>query len=74
MDFTAHGYRNTAIGGEIPFMIYDAKLGKVTVLCGLGAAPLSEEVKFTAGLTQNSQVDPVSPRSLTETPYKSLKS
>jgi gamma-glutamyltranspeptidase/glutathione hydrolase len=32
-----------AIGGEIPFMIYDAKKKEVKVLCGLGAAPMSQE-------------------------------
>lgn len=33
-------YGAFAIGGEIPFMIYDANKQKVKVLCGLGRAPL----------------------------------
>ena len=33
-------YGMYAIGGEIPFMIYDAKVRKVRVLSGLGSAPL----------------------------------
>jgi gamma-glutamyltranspeptidase/glutathione hydrolase len=32
-----------AIGGEVPFIIYDAKKGEVKVLSGLGRAPLSKE-------------------------------
>lgn len=32
-----------AIGGEIPFMIYDAKKKEVKVLCGSGCAPRSQE-------------------------------
>ena len=36
-------YGSFAIGGEIPFLIYDARKKEVKVLCGLGRAPLSEE-------------------------------
>lgn len=32
-----------AIGGEVPFLIYDAKKKEVKVLCGLGRAPLDEK-------------------------------
>ena len=32
-----------AIGGEVPFLIYDAQKGEVKVLCGLGAAPRSQK-------------------------------
>ena len=32
-----------AIGGEVPFLIYDAKKGEVKVLCGAGRATLDEE-------------------------------
>ena len=32
-----------AIGGEIPFLIWDAKTRRVKVLCGLGAAPSNPE-------------------------------
>ncbi len=31
-----------AIGGEVPFIIYDAKSRQVKVLCGVGRAPLDE--------------------------------
>lgn len=33
-------YGAFAIGGEIPFMIYNANKQEVKVLCGLGRAPL----------------------------------
>ena len=36
-------YGAFAIGGEIPFMIYDANRHKVKVLCGVGRAPLDPE-------------------------------
>jgi len=36
-------YGKFAMGGEVPFLIYDAKRREVKVLCGLGRAPLSEE-------------------------------
>ncbi len=32
-----------AIGGEIPWLIYDAQTRRVTVLCGVGRAPLSTD-------------------------------
>ena len=32
-----------AMGGEVPFLIYDAKSEQVKVLCGLGRAPLDQE-------------------------------
>ncbi len=35
-------YGRFAIGGEVPFMIYDAKKQEVKVLSGLGRAPLSQ--------------------------------
>jgi len=41
LSITDHGA--FAIGGEVPFLIYDAQKGEVKVLCGLGRAPLSEE-------------------------------
>ncbi|MGE3775577.1 MAG: gamma-glutamyltransferase family protein [Pirellulaceae bacterium] len=31
--------RSVCLGGEVPFLIYDAKRGKVEVLSGMGAAP-----------------------------------
>ena len=36
-------YGRFAIGGEIPFIIYDASSQKVKVLCGLGRAPLDQK-------------------------------
>ncbi|MDH5441293.1 MAG: gamma-glutamyltransferase, partial [Candidatus Bathyarchaeota archaeon] len=36
-------YGAFAIGGEIPFMIYDANRREVKVLCGVGRAPLDPE-------------------------------
>lgn len=36
-------YGSFAIGGEIPFMIYDANRQEVKVLCGLGRAPLDQK-------------------------------
>lgn len=33
-------YGSFCIGGEVPFMIYDARKGEVKVLCGMGRAPL----------------------------------
>jgi gamma-glutamyltranspeptidase / glutathione hydrolase len=33
-------YGSFCIGGEVPFIFYDAKKQKVTVLCGQGVAPL----------------------------------
>ncbi len=36
-------YGSFAIGGEIPFLIYDAKKREVKVLCGLGRAPLDRK-------------------------------
>lgn len=36
-------YGSFAIGGEVPFIIYDAKTKQVKVLCGLGGAPLDPE-------------------------------
>jgi gamma-glutamyltranspeptidase/glutathione hydrolase len=41
LSITDHGA--FAIGGEVPFMIYDARKGEVKVLSGLGRAPLSRE-------------------------------
>ena len=41
LSITDHG--SFAIGGEMPFIIYDAKRRKVKVLSGLGRAPLSQE-------------------------------
>ncbi len=40
-----------AIGGEVPFMIYDAQRGAVRVLCGQGRAPLDPAA--TAWYMQN---------------------
>jgi gamma-glutamyltranspeptidase/glutathione hydrolase len=39
LSITDHGA--FAIGGEVPFLIYDAQRGEVKVLSGLGRAPLS---------------------------------
>jgi len=36
-------YGSFAIGGEVPFIIYDAKSQQVKVLCGVGRAPLDQE-------------------------------
>lgn len=36
-------YGRFANGGEIPFLIYDARKKEVKVLCGLGSAPRSEQ-------------------------------
>jgi len=36
---TITDYGSTAIGGEVPFMIYDASKREVKVLCGMGRAP-----------------------------------
>ena len=36
-------YGMFAIGGEVPFMIYDAKKKEVKVLSGVGAAPMSQK-------------------------------
>jgi len=41
LSITDYGY--FAIGAEIPLIVYDAKSGKVKVLCGLGGAPLDPE-------------------------------
>ncbi|MBN1580454.1 MAG: gamma-glutamyltransferase [Anaerolineae bacterium] len=41
LSITDHG--DFAIGGEIPFIIYDARRQKVEVLSGLGRAPLAQE-------------------------------
>jgi gamma-glutamyltranspeptidase/glutathione hydrolase len=41
LSITDHGA--FAIGGEVPFIIYDAKKGEVKVLSGLGRAPQSQE-------------------------------
>jgi gamma-glutamyltranspeptidase/glutathione hydrolase len=41
LSITDHGA--FAIGGEVPFIIYDAQRGEVKVLSGLGRAPLSQE-------------------------------
>ena len=36
-------YGSFAIGGEIPLLIYDAKVGEVQALSGVGRAPLDEK-------------------------------
>jgi gamma-glutamyltranspeptidase/glutathione hydrolase len=36
-------YGRFANGGEVPFLIYDAKKKEVKVLCGVGSAPLSQQ-------------------------------
>ncbi len=36
-------YGSFAVGGEVPFLIYDAKRQEVKVLCGLGRAPLEKK-------------------------------
>lgn len=41
LSITDHGA--FAIGGEVPFLIYDARQGEVKVLSGLGRSPLSQE-------------------------------
>ncbi|MBC8444922.1 MAG: gamma-glutamyltransferase [Chloroflexi bacterium] len=41
LSITDHG--SFAIGGEVPFIIYDAKVGEVKVLSGLGRAPRSQD-------------------------------
>jgi gamma-glutamyltranspeptidase/glutathione hydrolase len=41
LSITDHG--DFAIGGEVPFMIYDAEKEEVKVLSGLGRAPLSSQ-------------------------------
>ncbi len=40
---TVTDYGRFTIGAEIPLIIYDAKKGRVKVLCGLGGAPLDPE-------------------------------
>ena len=44
-------YGMFCIGGEVPFIIYDAAKKEVKVLCGLGRAPLAPEA--TAWLMEN---------------------
>ncbi|HLP71883.1 MAG TPA: gamma-glutamyltransferase [Bacteroidales bacterium] len=39
-NLTVSDFGSTCIGGEVPFMYYDAKTQKVTVLNGMGGAPL----------------------------------
>jgi len=44
-------YGSFCIGGEVPVLVYDAKAGRVRVLCGLGRAPL--DPKATAWFLPN---------------------
>jgi gamma-glutamyltranspeptidase/glutathione hydrolase len=39
-NLTVSDYGSTCIGGEVPFMFYEAKTQKVTVFNGMGGAPL----------------------------------
>lgn len=50
-NLTVSDFGSTCIGGEVPFMFYDAKTQKVTVFDGMGGAPL--DTAAIAGFMQN---------------------
>ncbi len=43
LNLAVSDYGNFNIGGEVPFMVYSAKTGKVKVFNGMGGAPLDKE-------------------------------